>query len=72
MLLIFLASLKTISAGERKDKKRCSNHFCIHEDYDKLELPTPDNGTTLEVTVTPHILEIFEVSQTVPLHDVLY
>ena len=62
MLLIFIASLKTISALDVKDIKRCSNHFCIREDYDKLELPIADNLSTVEVTVTPHILEIFEVS----------
>ena len=62
MLLIFIASLKSISALDGEDIKRCSNHFCIREDYDKLELPMPDNMSTVEVTVTPHILEIFEVS----------
>ena len=58
-----MASLKTTSALDRKDIKQCSNHFCIHEDYDRLELPMPDNRDTVEVTVTPHILEIFEVSR---------
>ena len=46
-----------------QDIQQCSNYFCILKDYDKLELPTVGNGDTVEVTVTPHILEIFDVSQ---------
>ena len=41
--------------------RHCSNHFCIHPHYEKLELPPPNNGTTVQVVITPHILEIFEV-----------
>ena len=38
----------------------CSNQFCI-EGYNKLELPPPNNEV-IEVIITPHILEIFEIS----------
>ena len=40
----------------------CSHQFCISPDYEKLELPPPsDNSSVVEVVITPHILEIFEV-----------
>ena len=38
----------------------CSNQFCIKAGYKKLELPPPNKGV-IEVVITPHILEIFEV-----------
>ena len=40
----------------------CSNQFCIEKSYEKLELPPPNNGSTVHVIITPHILEIFEVN----------
>ena len=39
----------------------CSHQFCINIDYKKLELPPPNNGSVVQVVITPHILEIFEV-----------
>ena len=39
----------------------CSHQFCINTDYKKLELPPPNNGSVVQVVITPHILEIFEV-----------
>ena len=41
--------------------RHCSNQFCIESDYKKLELPPPNNGSSVQVVITPHILEIFEV-----------
>ena len=38
----------------------CSNQFCIQPGYNKLELP-PHDKQVIEVVITPHILEIFEV-----------
>ena len=58
--LVLLISTTTLAS---QDIRQCSNKFCIQEDYDKLELPSSVPGTTVKVTVTPHILEIFEVSQ---------
>ena len=43
------------------DGKQCSHQFCINKDYKKLELPPPNNGSIVQVVITPHILEIFEV-----------
>ena len=54
-----------------EDIRQCSNKFCILEDYDKLELPSTEAGSTVQVTVTPHILEIFEVSQSQLLTGIL-
>ena len=48
----------------RGGRRHCSNQFCIEPDYKKLELPPPNNGTSVQVIITPHILEIFEVSIT--------
>ena len=47
---------------ERAGGRHCSNQFCIESDYQKLELPPPNNGSSVQVIITPHILEIFEVS----------
>ena len=47
---------------ERPGGRHCSNQFCIESDYQKLELPPPNNGSSVQVIITPHILEIFEVS----------
>ena len=43
-------------------RRHCSNQFCIDKNYEKLELPPPNNGSTVQVVITPHILEIFDVS----------
>ena len=51
-----------ITASLRSHKRHCSNQFCIEKNYEKLELPPPNNGTTVHVVITPHILEIFDVS----------
>ena len=47
--------------GVPKSGPHCSNQFCIEAGYKKLELPPP-NKDLIEVVITPHILEIFEVS----------
>ena len=44
-----------------EEADHCSHQFCINKDYKKLELPPPNNGSVVQVVITPHILEIFEV-----------
>ena len=55
-----LMSSNTVEATVHR--RHCSNQFCIEKNYEKLELPPPNNGTTVHVVITPHILEIFEVN----------
>ena len=52
----------SVEANVHGQKRHCSNQFCIEGNYEKLELPPPNNGTTVHVVITPHILEIFEVN----------
>ena len=49
--------------GQTQDGRQCSHQFCINKDYKKLELPPPNNGSVVQVVITPHILEIFEVGR---------
>ena len=51
-----------VEANVQGHRRHCSNKFCIDKNYEKLELPPPNNGTTVQVVITPHILEIFDVS----------
>ena len=52
----------SVEANVDGHRRHCSNQFCIEKNYEKLELPPPNNGTTVHVVITPHILEIFEVN----------
>ena len=51
-----------VEANVQNHRRHCSNQFCIEKNYEKLELPPPNNGSTVQVVITPHILEIFDVS----------
>ena len=62
----YLAPYKRDVHGHQVDHfegKQCSHQFCINKDYKKLELPPPNNGSIVQVVITPHILEIFEVNK---------
>ena len=56
-----VSSTPSHSPGPER-KRHCSHQFCIDMEYEKLELPPPNNKSrVVEVIITPHILEIFEV-----------
>ena len=57
----FVSSTPSHSPGPERGH-HCSHQFCIDNEYEKLELPPPGNKSrVVEVIITPHILEIFEV-----------
>ena len=59
---VLSSNKKHLHGSKVQTKFQCSNQFCIDGDYKKLELPPANNGSVVQVTITPHILEIFEVS----------
>ena len=63
-ILILMASIASnlVEGNVESNREHCSNQFCIEKNYEKLELPPPNNGSTVHVIITPHILEIFEVN----------
>ena len=60
MVMVIIPS-NLVEANVQNHRRHCSNQFCIEKNYEKLELPPPNNGSTVHVVITPHILEIFEV-----------
>ena len=62
LILMAIIASNQVEGNVESGHWHCSNQFCIEKSYEKLELPPPNNGSTVHVIITPHILEIFEVN----------